>query len=451
MTAGAMTGGPLGFGSPASAGLFRKRAGSTFRLAALLGAVAAASFAATGCTVINSLVASEKREIYQFKPDFGVESPEFRRSLDTLDSSMTSGNRAELLKNGDQIFPAMTRDIREAKESVNLETYIFQPDEAGRQFSDAMISAARRGVEVRLLIDGYGSSLGDLKGPLEQAGVKVRVYRPIRLISIYKIGRRTHRKLLVVDGRIGYTGGLGIDKRWLGNARNTSEWRDTQVRVEGPVAAQMQAIFSEDWTFTTGEILAGEKFFPKIAPVGDLEVEAIKASRGDASSLPKMLYYMSIQAARKSIHIQNAYFLPDKQTRDALIRAAQRGVDVEVMVPGTNIDLPMVRLASRLHYGPMLKAGIKFYEYQPTMMHTKAFVVDGIFSTLGSINFDTRSMGKNAEESLAFYDEGFARELQSMFDEDQKKCRRITYEHWSHRGLFARVSEMIFWIWEPYY
>jgi cardiolipin synthase len=421
------------------------------RVAALLAGLAGAGLAVSGCTVLRGVVASEKREIYHFKPDFGVEEPQFRRSLDTLESSMTSGNSAELLRNGDEIFPSMTRAIRAAKMSVNLETYIFQPDAAGRQFADAMIDAAKRGVEVRFLIDDYGSSLGDLEEPLKKAGVNVKVYRPIRLISIYKIGKRTHRKLLIVDGKVGFTGGLGIEKRWLGDARTTSEWRDTQVRVEGPVAAQMQAIFSEDWTFTTGEILAGEKFFPKIAPAGKLDIEAMKASRGDASSLPKMLYYMCIQAARKSIHIQNAYFLPDRQTRNALIRAVQRGVDVRVMVPGTNIDLPMVRLASRLHYGPMLKAGVKFYEYQPTMMHTKSFVVDGIFSTIGSINFDTRSMGKNAEESLAIYDRGFAQQIEAMFNDDLKKCREITYPNWSRRGLLARVSELVFWIWEPYY
>ena len=239
------------------------RMNSTLRL---LAGLAAASLSLSGCTVISSVIATEKREIYHFKPDFGVDAPEFRRSLDTLASTMTGGNSAQILKNGDQIFPAMTGDIRNAKVSVDLESYIFQPDAAGRQFADAMIEAAKRGVEIRFLIDDYGSSLGDLEEPLKRAGVKVQKYRPIRLISIYKIGKRTHRKLLIVDGRIGYTGGLGIDKRWLGDARNTSEWRDTQVRVEGPVAAQMQAIFSEDWTFTTGEILAGEKFFPKLDP-----------------------------------------------------------------------------------------------------------------------------------------------------------------------------------------
>ena len=414
-------------------------------MAAALGA------AQWGCTITRTVISSEKREIYHFQPDFGVEDPQFRRSLDTMNSVMVGGNSAKLLRNGDEIFPAMTRDIREAKTSVNLETYIFQPDEAGRQFASAMIDAAKRGVEVRLLIDDYGSTLGDLEEPLKQAGVKVRVYRPIRLVSIYKIGKRTHRKLLIVDGRIGYTGGLGIDKRWLGDARDTKEWRDNQVRVEGPVAAQMQAIFSEDWTYTTGEILAGDKFFPRIAPAGNIEAEAVKASRGDSSSLPKMLYYMAIQSARHSILIQNAYFLPDKQTRNALIRAMKRGVDVRVMVPGTNIDLPMVRLASRHHFGPMLEAGMKIYEYEPTMMHNKTFIVDGIFVTIGSINFDQRSMGKNAEESLAFYDKGFAAEATAMFEDDWKRCQQVTMRAWKRRGLAARVSEMLFWIWEPYY
>ena len=403
------------------------------------------------CTEINQVIATEKRDVYHYHSDFGVADSQFRRSLDTMNSMVVGGNAAKLLENGDQIFPAMTADIRAAKATVDLESYIFQPDEAGRQFAAAMIDAAKRGVEVRLLIDDYGSTLGDLEEPLKQAGVKVRIYRPIRVYSIYKIGKRTHRKLLIVDGRIGYTGGLGIDHRWLGDARNTKEWRDTQVRVEGPVVAQMQAIFSEDWTFTTGEILAGDGFFPKIPPAGDIEAEAIKVSRGDASSLPKMLYFLAIQSSRRMIRIQNAYFLPDRQTREALIRAVERGVDVQVMVPGTHIDLPMVRLSSRSHYGPLLKAGVRIYEYEPTMMHNKVFIADGVFTTIGSINFDNRSMGKNAEESLAFYDRGFAEQALRMFDEDMKRCKEITYAAWSHRGMGTRVSELFFGIWEPYY
>src|SRR5713226_4934847 len=273
-------------------------------------------FASSGCTVISDLIGSEKRDVYKFDHPFTVSDPAFRRSLDTFGTAMIPGNTAELLKNGDEIFPAMTAAIRQAQKTVNLETYIFQPDEAGRQFAEAMMDAARRGVEVRLLIDAWGSKLGELQAGLEKAGVRWRKYRPIRLFSIYKVGKRTHRKILVVDGKVAFTGGLGISKPWLGNARNANEWRDTHVRVTGPVVDQMQAIFAEDWTYTTGEILAGEQFYPRHdGPAGKVEAQAIKVSRGDASSVAKMLYYVAIKSAAKSITIQNAYFLPDRQVR----------------------------------------------------------------------------------------------------------------------------------------
>jgi len=411
----------------------------------LLGA--ASLWTHSSCTIVSSIVGKEKRDVYKFDHPFAAENPAFRRSAEALGFPMVEGNDADLLINGDQIFPAMTRDIRNARETVNLETYIFQPDEAGRQFAEAMIAAAKNGVEVRLLVDSWGSKLGDLEKPLKDAGVRVRKYRPVRLYSIYKVGRRTHRKILVVDGRIAYTGGLGIDKRWLGNARNTKEWRDTQVRAVGPVAGQMQAIFSEDWTYTTGEILAGDKFYPSSKHAGAVLAQAIKASRGDSSSLSKMLYYIAIQSARERIWIANAYFLPDKQVRDALVDAVKRGVDVQVMVPGRHIDLPLVRSASWRHYGELLEGGVKIFEYTPTMIHNKTMVIDGIYSTIGSINFDARSMSRNAEESMAFYDRGFARRIEQMFEGDKKRCEQITSAIWKHRGVDKRLAELVSWIW----
>jgi cardiolipin synthase len=409
-------------------------------------------FASSGCTLISDVVGSEKRDVYKFEHQFTASDPAFRRSLDTFGTAMVTGNTAELLKNGDEIFPAMTKAIREAQKTVNLETYIFQPDEAGKQFADAMMEAARRGVEVRLLIDAWGSKLGDLQDGLEKAGVRWRKYRPLRLVTIYKVGKRTHRKILVVDGKVAFTGGLGISKQWLGNARNAEEWRDTQVRVTGPVVDQMQAIFSEDWTYTTGEILAGEKFYPRRdGPAGKVEAQAIKVSRGDASSVAKMLYYVAIKSAAKSIYIQNAYFLPDRQVREALVEAVKRGVEVKVMVPGRHIDLPMVRSASWSHYKDLLINGVKIFEYKHTMFHNKTMVVDGIFSTIGSINFDARSMNRNAEESMAFYDRDFAAKMEAMFNDDLQRCKEITFEQWNHRSFGQRLSEMVFWIWEPYY
>ncbi len=426
---------------------------------ALLRALAGLSLAgaAGGCYVVNDIpivndvLGSDKRDVYKYDHPFPVDDPEFRRSAETLGSPMVGGNAADIFVNGDRIFPAMTRDIREAKRSVNLETYIFQPDEAGRLFADAMIAAARRGVKVRLLVDSWGSSLKALKDEMEAAGVSVKKYRPLRVFAIHKVGKRTHRKILVVDGRIAWTGGLGIDKRWMGDARNTNEWRDTQVRVVGPVAAQMQSIFSDDWTFTTGEILTGTDFYPPIAPAGKILAQAIKASRGDASSLAKMFYFIAIKSARRSIDIANAYFLPDHQVQNALVEAVRRGVSVQVMVPGRHIDLPMVREASWHGYGKLLEGGVRIYEYVPTMMHNKIMIIDGLYATVGSINFDARSMNRNAEESLAFYDRGFAARLEAVFEQDKKRCKEITLAVWNHRGFPKRASELVSFLFAPYY
>ena len=394
---------------------------------------AAALLALAGC-------ASAQRQKYAFDPVFSVEDPQFRRSLDNIGGVLVGGNSATLLENGDGVFPAMLKDIREAKVSVNLETYIYKPDEVGRQFADAMIEAARRGVQVRLMVDAQGSKLGKLREELEAAGVICEDYRPVFLVYP-AFGRRTHRKLLIVDGRVAYTGGFCFDKRWVGDARDKTEWHDSAVRATGPVVAQLQSVFAEDWTFTTGEILAGDLFYPKIAPIGAMESHAVKSSKGDASSLPKMLYFMAIQAARRTIHLQNPYFLPDAQIREALIAAAGRGVDVQVMVPGTHMDIPPVRMASRRHFGSLIQGGVRIHEYQPAMMHSKTLVVDGLFSTIGSINLDARSMSKNAEVSLSFYDRTFSGEIEAMFQRDLKACREVTYDAWKHRGLGARFAE----------
>ncbi|MBW8878922.1 MAG: cardiolipin synthase B [Acidobacteria bacterium] len=336
--------------------------------------------------------------------------------------------------------------------TVNLESYIFKNDKAGEIFAAALIAAARRGVQVRVLVDGTGSShSGPILDRMRQAGAKVYVFHPIGLWSLYDIGWRTHRKILVVDGAVSFTGGFCIADNWLGNARNPKEWRDMMVRATGPVSAQMQAIFSEDWTYTTGEILAGDKFYPRIAPAGGVEAQAIKVSRGDSSSLAEILYVVAIKSAEKSIHIQNAYFVPDAQIREALIEAARRGVDVRIMVPGRHIDMPLVRMASRLHYGDLLKAGVHILEYNRTMMHQKGAVIDGLFSLIGSINFDGRSLRANAEDSLAFYDRDFAARLDATFADDERYCREVTYQSWKRRGFEQRLAELVSGLFEPLY
>jgi cardiolipin synthase len=336
--------------------------------------------------------------------------------------------------------------------TVDLESYIFKNDKAGEMFAEALMDAARRGVEVRVLVDATGSSrTGPLLDRMKRAGVKCYVFHPIRLWSLYKIGRRTHRKILVVDGKVSFTGGFCIADDWLGDARNPKEWRDIMVRATGPVSAQMQAIFGEDWTYTTGEILSGDKFYPHIEPAGETQAQAIKVSRGDSSSLAEMLYFTAIQSARKSIHIQNAYFVPDAQIRESLVQAARRGVDVRVMIPGRHIDMPLLRMASQRHYGELLEGGVRIFEYERTMIHSKDAVIDGIFSLIGSINFDGRSLLENNEDSLAFYDRDFAAKLEATFTADEKDCHEVTYKTWRKRGPVQRMTELLSGFFQPLY
>ncbi|MET0621043.1 MAG: phospholipase D-like domain-containing protein, partial [Thermoanaerobaculia bacterium] len=253
---------------------------------------------------------SEKRTVYQYEPDYGVDSPEFRRSLDALGTEMVPDNQAALRKDASEIFPRMLEVIAAARDSINLEVYIFTEDQTGTRFARALAERARAGVEVRILVDGFGSSLGALSAELEKAGARVRVFKPLRIYSIDTIGNRTHRRILTVDGRIGFCGGVGLDDRW-------KEWRETMIEVEGPVVAQLQQVFAQDWVHTTGEVLNGNRQYPKIAPAGDMEAQVIAASRADSISMSKLVLYMAIQASRTRIWIENAYFVPDRQIRQA--------------------------------------------------------------------------------------------------------------------------------------
>jgi cardiolipin synthase len=403
--------------------------------------------ALSGC----SYLFSEKRTVYEYEPAYGVDSPEFRRSLDALGAEMASRNKAELLQNGDATFASMLQAIGDARDSVNLEMYIFTQGETGSRFARALAERARAGVEVRVLVDGFGSSLGPLEDSMSAAGVRVEVYRPLKIYSLDRLDSRTHRRVLTVDGRIGFCGGIALDDRWRGNARNPSEWRETTVRVEGPVVSQLQHVFLEDWVHTTGEVLHGHKQFPSIEPAGDVLAQAISSSRSDQSSMAKLLYYMAIQAARHNIWIENAYFVPDRQIRQGLVAAAARGVDVRVIVPGKYIDNFNVRLASRFHYGELLDGGVRIYEFLPTMMHNKVMVVDGIWSSVGSINFVNRSMKKNAEANVVIYDRPFASRVETMIEADLERCEVFTKEKWRRRGILARFGETFFWLFSEAY
>jgi len=419
-------------------------------LSAVAGTVAAAALflATTGCT-LNRF---DQRRVYHLGHPLAVSDEAFGRSLSAFGFALVGGNRAEIYNNGDEIFGAMIAAIGGARVSVNLESYIFSDDRAGAPIAAALMEAARRGVEVRVLVDGTGSKFsGPMLARMRHAGVRTAVYHALGLRYLHKIVSRTHRKILVVDGTSSFTGGFGIGERWLGDASEPAEWRDIMVGATGPVSAQMQAIFSEDWTYTTGEILAGEKFYPPQQPAGEVAGQAIAVSRGDASSRAAMLYYFAIESARRSVLIQNAYFVPGRQLRDALAKAAKRGVDVRLMVPGHHMDQPLVAMTMRRHYGHLLRAGVRIFEYDRTMMHNKDAVIDGVFTTIGSINFDPRSLHENAEESLAFYDRDVGARMEAVFADDARYCREITLAGWKRRGFQSRLGEVFAGLFKPFY
>jgi len=420
----------------------------------LRGRRAAAAFLAALPALLSagcSYIFSEKRTVYQYEPTYGVDSPQFRRSLDAFGTEMVPNNTARLLENGEETFGVMLEDIRQARQSINVELYIFDQGAVGSEFARALSERARAGVEVRVLVDGFGSDLGPLEEEMHEAGAQVFIYKPLRIYSLFRIGNRTHRRVLTVDGRIGFCGGFAFDDRWKGSARGPSQWRDTNVRIEGPAVSQLQHVFFEDWVHTTGQVLHGEKQFPSAEPAGGVLAQAIGSSRNDQSSMAKLLYYMAIQAARQRIWIENAYFVPDRQIRQGLVAAAARGVDVRILVPGKYIDSPNVRLASRFHYGELLDGGVQIYEYLPTMLHCKVMVVDGLWASIGSINFVNRSFKKNAEVSVSVYDREFARGVERMFERDLKESEVFTKEKWKKRGLLARFGELFFWLFSENY
>jgi cardiolipin synthase len=376
-----------------------------------------------------------------------VRDPTFLPSVQATEGpSMVDGNRVGILQNGDEIFPAMLAAIASAQKSINLEAYIFWSDSAGTRFRDALSERASHGVEVRLLLDGVGSAKKLSRSDVEilrRSGCRVEFFRPIRPWMLDVINRRSHRRILVVDGKVGFTGGVGIAKMWEGNADSPEHWRDTQVRLEGPAVAEMQSAFQENWGEVTGELLVGETFFPGLAQVGNVLAAVVPSSPRPSSSASQTLYSVAISAAEHTISLSNSYFVPNSDSVGLLIAASQRGVNVRILVPGAINDVPVTKASGRATFGPLLRAGVKIYEYQPTMMHAKTMVVDGLFATVASTNFDNRSFRYNDEIDLAVYDGTVAGRLQQMFENDLRHARLYTYEQWLHRPLLKRFTEWI--------
>lgn len=383
---------------------------------------------------------------YHMKHQFGVRDLAFLQTMHALTGApLSEGNQVTILKNGVEIFPSMLRTIRAAKKTINLEFYIYWDGEIGRSFAEALAERARAGVQVKVILDAVGSSAmsQSLTDFMTRNGIDLEWYHPLRWYTLSRFNHRTHRKLLIVDGEVGFSGGVGIADNWLGNADSKDHWRETVARVEGPVVTQMQFAFLDNWVKSRGELLTGLDYFPQVERRGPHLTQVIKSSPTEGSSAVKLLYIVSIVSATRSIYISNAYFVPDRDTIRALEGAVRRGVDVRVIVPGEFTDVPLVRQASRMHYELLLRRGIRIFEYQPTMMHAKTMVVDGYWSTIGSSNFDDRSFRLNDEVNVNVYDDEIARQMEAMFFHDLAQSTEITLRHWFHRPRLARLKEKL--------
>jgi cardiolipin synthase len=375
---------------------------------------------------------------------YDAADPQFRRNMNVMfGPPLAAGNRARALVNGDAFFADMLESIRAAKRTITFESYIWWSGEIGAEFTRALIERAQAGVKVHLLFDALGSGKidDDAVKAMKAGGVEVEKYNPWRWNTLARINNRTHRKIMVVDGRIGYTGGAGIGDEWLGDAQGPKNWRDTQFRVEGPVVGQMQAAFIENWIEVTGRVLHGEEYFPELGRAGAQSAQFIVTSPGGGSESMQLMYLVSIAAAAKTIKLSAAYFVPDDVEIRTLVAAAKRGVRVQLIVPGHQTDSPLVRRASRSTWGDLLRAGIEFYEYQPTFFHCKVMVVDDLWVSVGSTNFDSRSFSVNDEANLNVYDRDFAAEQARIFEADLKRSRRVTYEEWANRPFTEKLWE----------
>lgn len=403
---------------------------------------------ATGALVLLALnfTAGEKKVQQQLPRLYSTASPDFERALGSLlGPGIVGGNAVTELLNGDQIFPPMLAAIQGAKKSITFETYIYWSGDIGKQFADALSERARAGVRVHVLLDWVGSAKMDESylTEMKEAGVQIEKFHKPHWYNLARLNNRTHRKLLVVDGQVGFTGGVGIAPQWMGNAQDPDHWRDSHYLVRGPVVAQMQATFLDNWLKVTGKVLHGELYFPPIAPAGAQKAQMFSSSPSSGSESMQLMYHLAITAAERSIDLSVAYFVPDELTQKHLMDALARGVRVRFITPGEHTDTDTVKAASRATWGPLLQAGALIYEYQPTMYHCKVMIVDQLLVSVGSTNFDNRSFRLNDEANLNVYDAAFAKRQTEVFEDDLKRSRRVTYEEWLNRPLREKAHEKL--------
>ena len=379
---------------------------------------------------------------YGLKTSFPVSSHEFLSTIvGAAGSPFVPGNKITILTDGDQFYPAMLEAIANAKKTITMETYIYWSGEMGRRFAEAFAERARYGVHVKLLLDAFGSATvgKDILKPLRESGCEVVWYNRILFKTIGHFNHRNHRKSLIVDGRVAFTGGAGIGDQWQGHGQDPAHWHDMQVRIEGPAAIGLQAGFAQNWLQATGELIIGPRYFPPPDPAGALAAQILLSSPKSESSSVRIMYYLSIISAQDRIYMANPYFIPSDSAVQILIQAKRRGVDVKIMVAGAHNDMRISRYASDHLYGKLLEAGIEIYEYNRTMLHQKTMVVDSLWLTIGTTNFDNRSFALDEESNVCVADREMAAQLEDIFTEDLKNCERVTLEEWRKRGVKKRV------------
>ncbi|WP_306553225.1 phosphatidylserine/phosphatidylglycerophosphate/cardiolipin synthase family protein [Acidovorax sp.] len=403
---------------------------------------------ATGALVLLALnfTAGEKKVQQQLPRLYNTAHPQFERALGSLlGPGIVGGNAVTELLNGDQIFPPMLAAIKSAQKSVTFETYIYWSGDIGKQFADALSERARAGVSVHVLLDWVGSAKMEESylAEMKAAGVQIEKFHKPHWYNLARLNNRTHRKLLVVDGQVGFTGGVGIAPEWTGHAQDPEHWRDSHYLVRGPVVAQMQATFLDNWLKVTGKVLHGEAYFPAIAPAGAQKAQMFSSSPSSGSESMQLMYHLAITAAERSIDLSVAYFVPDELTHKLLMDALARGVRLRLVTPGEHTDTETVKAASRATWGELLQAGAEIYEYTPTMYHCKVMIVDQLLVSVGSTNFDNRSFRLNDEANLNVYDAAFAQRQTRVFEDDIQRSRRVTYQAWLDRPLREKVHEKL--------
>jgi len=392
-----------------------------------------------------NLTSLEKRIQHRIESTFGVEDPQFERAAAYLLSRpFVEGNHIECIKNGCRYFPAMIKDIESAQHSVSFESFIYVSGEIGKRFSQAFIDRCHSGASVNVLCDWVGSwkmRKTHLK-ELKDAGVSVELYRPPNFQNLVHFNNRTHRKILVIDGRIAFTGGAGIADEWDGDADRIDCWRDNQYRVTGPVVAAVQGAFMDNWMQCHAEVLKEHKWFPPLEPTGNMKAQVFMSGPGEGQESARLMFLLSISCAKKSIRISNAYFVPDNLVIDSIAQARLRGVNVEIILPDA-IDSKMANWASASRWGPLLRSGCKIYRFQGALYHCKMLIVDDIWVSVGSSNFDTRSFRLNDEMNLNVLDREFAAGQIEVFEEDKARSNEVTLEDWQNRTTWQKVRDRL--------